>query len=564
MNETKEYKAEKAAQTNEQSASAGSEFSKKNKKLFFSGVLILTVSNIMIKLFGLLLKVPLTNMIGEEGMGYFNLAYSIYKWFYMISTAGLPVAVSIMISEARVRNNRREAKRIYNVTLLIFVIVGLCGTCAMFFGSGLFAKLENTPNARFCIMAIAPTLFLICISSAIRGYFQGFQNMFPTAASQIIEAVGKLTLGILFAYYALEIANGGEGYPIHIVAAYAITGLVVGVLFGMVFLIISRICYRPIFNDSVPECTVQKGKRAIAKTLILTAIPVTLSSSVLSLTDMIDSAIVIRRLMSIGLINKEAVSLYGNYTSLAVPMFNMPPALIYPISYSIVPLLSGQLASNGKEHAHKIVTSALKIALVIALPCAFGLSVLSAPILSLLFDSEKVATGAPLLSILAFAVTFIGIIAISTAVLQAYKFEKKPILSMLAGGVVKLISSYILVGSPSVGIYGTPISTVLCYFTIASFNLYFMMRYTKNIPNFADVFIRPLLASVACAGSALGAYKLISGFLGGKLSCLLAILCAMVVYLALLLLLRAVKKDDVMLLPKGDKIYALLHRCRLM
>ena len=107
--------------------------------MFFSGVLILTVSNIMIKLFGLLLKVPLTNMIGEEGMGYFNLAYSIYKWFYMISTAELPVAVSIMISEARVRNNRREAMRIYNVTLLIFVIVGLCGTCAMFFVSGLFA-----------------------------------------------------------------------------------------------------------------------------------------------------------------------------------------------------------------------------------------------------------------------------------------------------------------------------------------------------------------------------------------------------------------------------------------
>lgn len=548
-----------------QNSKGAGDFSTKNKNLFFSGVLILTVSNIVIKVLGLLLKIPLTNMIGEEGMAYFNLAYSIYKWFYMLSTAGLPVAVSIMVSEARMRNRRREVKRIYNVTLLLFVIIGLLGTSAMFFGSGLFASMQNTPNAQYCIMAIAPTLFLICISSALRGYFQGFQNMAPTAVSQIIEAAGKLLLGMLFAYYAMEIANGGEGYPIYIVAAYAIAGLAVGVLFGMVFLVIARLCYRPIYNDAVSEDPFMRPAPVLMKSLIFTAIPVTLSSSVLSLTDMFDSMIVIRRLMHIGLSNKEALALYGNYTSLAVPMFNMPPALIYPISYSIVPLLSGELAANGTKRTGQIVNSAMKIAVIIAFPCALGMSVLSEPILSLLFrDKEMVARGAPLLSVLALAVLFIAIIAISNAVLQAYKFERKPIWSMLAGSVVKLVSSWFLVGIPGIGIFGTPISTCLCYLTIALCNLFFMMRYTKNIPSFIDILLRPMLASIACAGTALGAYKLFSVHIGIKLGCLGAILVAAMIYIAALLLLRAVREEDVRLLPKGDRVYALLHKCHLL
>ena len=550
---------------NESNNTVSNDFARKNKNLFFSGVLVLTVSNILIKVLGLLLKIPLTNMIGEEGMGYFNLAYSVYKWFYMVSTAGLPVAVSIMVSESRLRNRRLEVRQIYKVTMILFVIVGIIGSCAMFFGAGLFAKAQDVPKGRYCIMAIAPTLFFICISSAIRGYFQGFQNMVPTAISQIIEAAGKLTLGLLFGYYALHVANNGEGYPIEYVAAFTIAGLTVGVLFGMVFLLVSKFIFRPIFNSAVEEDFEVRSTKTIAKILVITAIPITISSSVMSLTDLFDSMIVIRQLKSIGFSDKVATELYGNYTSLAVPMFNMPPALIYPISYSIVPLLSGEIAAHGQTRVRQIINSAMKIALVIALPCALGMSVLSKPILSLLFHDEgMVDRGAPLLSILALAVIFIGIIAISNAVLQAHKLERKPIISMIAGSVVKLVTSWILVGTEGVGIYGTPISSVLCYLTIALVNLYFILRYVKVSLSFGSVILRPFLSAVLCALTALGIYRLTLPLGHPKVFCLVSIFAAIIVYVISLLILRAIREEDVLLLPKGEKIAAFMKRKKLL
>jgi len=184
--------------------------------MFFSGVLVLTIANLLIKVIGLLFKIPITNIIGDEGMGYFNAAYTIYTWFYMISTAGLPVAVSVMISKGRTSGNFKEVKKIYKITMLLFVAIGLVGMLLMIFLSKSFADVMGSRSIYLSIIAIAPTLFFICISSAVRGYFQGYQNMFPTAVSQIIEALGKLILGILFANYAIS-----KGYDLPMVAAYA-------------------------------------------------------------------------------------------------------------------------------------------------------------------------------------------------------------------------------------------------------------------------------------------------------------------------------------------------------
>lgn len=542
-----------------------SDFVQKSKKMFFSGVVVLTISNIVIKLMGLLLKVPLTNMIGDTGMGYFNLAYAIYKWFYMVSTAGLPVAISIMVSESRTRRREKEIKKIYNVTLTLFLAIGIIGTAAMMFGSGLFAELQGAPDAKFCIMAIAPTLFFICISSAIRGYFQGFQNMTPTAISQIIEAFSKLAVGLLLGYYAKNIANNGEGYPIEIVAAYAIAGLTIGVLFGMIFLVLSKCLYKPIFNMAIEEDTNIRPADEIAKRLLWTAIPITISASVMSLTDLVDSMIIIRRLKSIGLEEEYALKLYGNYTSLAVPMFNLPPVLIYPISYSIVPLISSALAYGSRERTRTIINSALKVTSIIALPCALGMSVLSEPILLMFFKPELVETGAPLLAVLALAVFFVSILSITNAILQSCKLERKPIIAMLAGAAVKLVSSYILIGIPSIGIYGTPISTLLCYITITAMNIFFVVKYVKVIPSVGRVFFRPLSAAVVCALTALGAYKFaFDRFLSVKPATVMSIGCAAIVYVVVLFLIHGVDKDDILLLPKGEKIYNILHKMHLL
>ena len=242
---------------------------------------------------------------------------------------------------------------------------------------------------------IAPMLFLICISSAIRGYFQGFQQMMPTAVSELIEAFCKLAVGIALAAYA------ADRYPgqYHIIAAYAAIGLTVGAGLSMIFLVVSKL----LFNESrytkefLDKCggenTDSDPSGKIIKRLITIALPITISSSIMSLTGMIDSILVQRLLQQGSLITKamtqkEATTVYGNYTSRAVPMFNLPPVLVYPISCSIVPLISAARGQGDTKRVGTIMESSLRTAVLIGAPCALGMTVLARPILSLFFTGD--------------------------------------------------------------------------------------------------------------------------------------------------------------------------------
>lgn len=537
---------------------------KQSKNLFFSGVLILTFSNMLIKVIGLVLKIPLQHILGDDGMAYYNVSYNIYVWFYTISTAGLPVAVSILISESRAKGNFREAKRIFHITLTLFFIIGLLGMAAMMGGSKLFAAAYKFGDSYIAILAIAPTLFFICISSAIRGYFQGYQNMVPTAVSQIIEAIGKLTIGILFAYYGIN-----QGYSLPVVAALTVLGLTIGVAAGMLFLCVAKLLFREgPYNEEYrcPESDtlpVRSTKRLLWL-LVITAVPITLAASVMSFTNMIDGMIISRRLQSIGYTEALTRNMFGNYMTLAVSMYNLPPALIYPISYSVIPLLSAAIATGDKKRVSFIMNSAFKTAALISIPCSLGVAVLSGPILKLLFPEVSANRAAPLLSVLSLSIFFVGMLAITTAVLQANKLERKPITAMIAGSVVKLVSSYILIGIPAVGMYGAPIGTFLSYLTISAINFYFLAKYIKLILDVREIFVRPLIASIACAAAAIGSYRLLESVISPKVATLGAIACAAAVYIIAVFVFRCVVKEDILLLPKGQRIYSMLHRIKLL
>ncbi len=538
---------------------------KKPQRLFLSGVIILTFSNLLIKIIGLTLKIPLTHILGEEGMAYYNVAYEIYVWFYMISTAGIPVAISILISESRVKGNIKEVKRIFKITLTLFIIIGLLGMMIMIGGSKVFANLYKFKESYISILAIAPTLFFICVSSSIRGYFQGYQNMLPTAVSQIIEAVGKLTIGILFALYAIN-----KGYSLPVVAAMTILGLTIGVAFGMLFLVVSKLLFKAApfdkeyltdNSDNLP----QRSVKTLLSLIVITAVPITLSSSVMSFTSMIDGMILSQRLQAIGYTEQMTLTMYGNYKSLAISMFNMPPALIYPITYSVIPLLSAAVASNNKKRVDFIMNSTLKTASMIAIPCSLGMSFLSEPILKLLFAESAAKRAAPLLSLLSLSIFFVGMLAVSNALLQVHKLERKPIISMIVGSLVKLFASYILIGIPSINIYGSPIGTFLCYFTICAMNFYYLARYVGLIPSIANIFIKPFIASLCCSGTAIGVYKLLTFTpINEKIITLAAIFSAVAVYAVAIFIFRCIEKEDVLLLPKGQKIFNLLHKIKLM
>jgi stage V sporulation protein B len=538
---------------------------KKSTSLFVSGVLILSISNVLQKIIGATLRIPLHGLLHGDGMGYYQIAYAIYVWFYMISTAGLPVAISIMISDSRARGNFREANKIFGITIRFFMVIGFTGTLIMIFGSKLFAGLYQQEGAYLAIMALAPTLFFVCISSALRGYFQGYQLMMPTAISQLIEALGKLIIGI-----SLAIVTINQGFGSDVSSAATVMGLTVGVFIGMIFLIVFKLRFKPAVYDADfvrPDSDTMevRGWKTIAKTLFMIAVPVTLSASIMSFTSIIDGIIMSRQLQSIGYNADIARAMMGDYSAQAVTMWNMPPALIYPITYSIIPLISAATKLGQTERVKNIMNSAIKVIALIALPSSIGMSVLAEPILKLVFTDQTVAESvAPLLSVLSLSIFFIAMVAVTNAILQVHHLERKPIISMIAGSIVKIIFSYILIGNPSIQLFGAPISTFICYLIIMLVNFYFVARYVGLIPNAIDILVKPLVAAIICGASALGSYKLLELVIHPKIATICAIGFAALVYGVFIFIIGAVTREDIMLLPKGNRLCAVFEKLRLL
>ena len=540
-----------------------------------SGVIVLMISNIVVKLLGLLCKIPLHDLLQDQGMGYFNIAYNIFTTLYMVSTAGLPTAVTIMISDTPAGSSRRrQVERIFRVALAVFFVLGIIGTSIMLFFAKPLAALMGSDASYLCIMAISPTLFFICMSSAIRGYFQGHQNMIPTAVSEITEAIGKFAIGIVLAKYAIS-----RGESIERVAAYAIAGITIGVATGMIFLIISKILYNSDKNAAIETKEGSGSSRSrldILKQLAKIALPITISAVALNLTGIIDTFSIIN-CMKLYTEEQLAEIAYGNYSTLAVTMSHLPSAFITPIASSLTPALTAALLAikTAKDEAErrekelrasKVMQSCLKFAAIISIPCALGLSILAKPILSLLFkNQESVNAAAPLLSILAISVFFTAMLTITTSILQAHKLQHKPIISMCGGIVVKIILNVLLISNPSIGIYGAPIGTLVSYFVMASINFYFVIKYVGIHVSIIKNFGKPFLSSLAASLLTVLVYVLVETQTGhAAVATVLSILITVLVYFILLFLLHTFTKNDILLLPKGESIYRVLCKMKLM
>lgn len=537
--------------------SAEGELNSKKKNGFLSGVLVLSASTLVVKIIGLAYKIPMMSLLGAEGMGYFNSAYEIYALLCVISTAGLPVAVSILVSESEEKGNGRRTRSIYRTAMTVFAVLGTLGTLAMLiFSEGLSSLIEN-PDAVPSIIAIAPALVCVCVASAVRGYFQGRCRMTPTAVSQLIEALGKLFLGIIFAKYALD-----SGYPLPLSAAFAILGISIGTLVSALYLLVLKF---------IGDRKDRMGKKdaysyrdgSVLFTLFKIAVPITLSSAVLGVTRIIDMALIMRRLHDIGYSISAANSVYGAYTTLGLPIFSLVPSLITPISLALVPRLSGAIERRDALAQSEVSSLSLRITVLFAMPASFGIAVYSTQILGLLFPAEESAVSmvSPLLALLGISIVFSCLITTTNAILQSYKQTGKPIISMAIGALVKIVSAYILIGVPSIGVYGAPVSTLLCNITITAFNIYFMNKRLPATDSVSRVYARPFLASCMMIVVSFAAYLSISYWLEDRtLGFMAALFVALASYVFFALLFGAVSKEDAEMLPMGQKIISALNK----
>lgn len=529
-------------------------------KQFFSSVVVLAISTFIVKVIGLFYKIPMMAYLGAEGMGYFNSAYDIYSLFFVISTTGIPVAISILIAENKVQGKIDNIKKIFKVSLVVLGSLGLLGTLAMGIFYNEMAQIINNNGAAFCILAISPTLFMICLSSAIRGYFQGNQSMIPTAVSQVIEALGKLFLGLGFAIIAIN-----KGYDISRVAAFAVCGLTLGVAISLLFLVLYKCLYR-MKVENVDVSNSYESNAAILKKLLNIAIPITLSSTILSLTKIIDMTMILRRLGDIGYTQNQSNAIYGSYSTMAVSIYNLPATLISAIALPLVPLLVSAIESNDLKKEKSVLASSLKMASLIAFPTGLGIAVFSKQILMLLFSSQEqeIEYTAPLLSLLGLSVFLSAIITISNAILQAYKQVKKPILSMIIGVFVKIIFAFVLLGIPKINIYGAPISTFISSVVIVAINLYFIVKRAGKIDKVFNLFALPFLAAFLSVGIGAVLYWFFTGIVNSRLLILPIIVVVALLYSILILKLRAINETEILMLPKGDKILIILKKIHLV
>ena len=530
-------------------------------RTFFSGVLLLTLSTISVKAIGLFYKIPMLSYLGAEGMGYFNSAYEIYALFCVIATAGLPVALSVLISAAMANREEERAERIYRLALRIFLGIGILGSMLMVLLARRFCGWIKNENAYLCMLSISPTVFLICLASALRGYFQGHQRMLPTALSQLLEAIGKLSFGLLLARWALA-----KGYDTPSVAAFAGLGLTLGEVLSVLYLLLEKLRFQE------KRGRVDRGERSksadryVLRDLARLSLPMTLGASLVSLTKLIDMTMILRRLQSIGYSEALANEAYGSYTTLVLSLYGLLPSLINSVSIPLVPILSAAISSGDLPRQQQMVKLSYRLTAFFAIPASLGLSAFAGPVLSLLFgkDPTSVSLAAPLLSYLGASVFLSCMITATNSVLHAYREVNKPILSMVLGSAVKIVTAYLFIGNPTFALAGAPISTFFCNLAVVLLNWRFSAGLCQT-PSVFRLFGRPLLASALSVGAAYGIFRLLSQQMGeGGIITLAALGLAVLLYIFLSCLLGALTREDVLLLPGGERIAQILCRLRLL
>lgn len=502
------------------------------------GVAILAFAGVLVKCTALLYKVPLTYLLGDEGMGYFNAAYTIYAWLYMLSTAGLPVAVSILLSSAVSTGDLRQIRQIRAWTFRVLFGIGLVGAALLFLLAEPIARLVGSADAAWSIRFISPTLFFICVASYYRGCFQGFRNMIPTAVSQVIEAIGKVVFGMGAARMAID-----RGWGTPLTAGVAIGGVTVGTCLSALYLVV-RSHLADWGTDSVPLVRDPQERRKILSHLFSIAIPVTVSASVLSLTSLIDLGLVMRRLRDIGFTMAEATALYGNYTTLVVPMLNLPSVLISPIASGVIPALSAAHATGDREAQGRLLDGTYRITAGIAIPSSVGLCVLARPILAMLYPPASVEAAYRLLSVASPAVYFLAILTVSNAVLQATGHSRVPVFTMLIGGIAKTLAGWFLIGMPDIGILGSPIGTVLCYAIATLGDLVMIDRLNRYAPPATLSVWKPLACAVLSIGGIPWVMMRLSAPVSGIFGTLLTVALCGGVYLILSCLTGVLSRDD--------------------
>ncbi|MBQ4426345.1 MAG: polysaccharide biosynthesis protein [Oscillospiraceae bacterium] len=529
--------------------------SQTNKQSYLKGAAILTMTVAITKVLGFIYKIPIYNILGDEGTAYFTITYNVYSLLLSLGTAGIPVALSRLISAAAATDRHNQVRRYYHVALWFMTALGLFGAAIMFFFADGFAFAMHEPQSAVGIRVLAPAVLFAFLVAALRGYSQGQNDMIPTSISQISEVACKLVFGLAIAWYLASVHA-----PLADVAGGAIAGVTIGM--GLAVPIMALYNRRLGKRGSDGTDTPLSRGETLGE-ILRVGIPVTFSAIFLNIITVIDSSMIMRSLeFGAGFDHKMADVLFGAYSK-AMTLYNLPIALVTPIGVSVVPVIAAAVATRRVDDDRSTMESAIKVVNLIAMPCAVGLCVLAEPIFRLLYPESNPA-GIDCLRGLGISSYFVCTYLITNYILQASGHEKVGLIAMPVGGITKVIVNIFLVSVPAINIVGAVIGNAACYILITTINLIFIFTRLPAPPDILKVTLRPAICTAVMGVGAAASYGLAARLLpGGRLMeivCLgAALVVAVVIYAALVLALRVISREDALLLPKGEKIAAILH-----
>ena len=527
------------------------------KKSFFKGAVILGIAGIIVKVFGAFFRIPLANIIGDTGMGYYQTAYPVYVLLLTLSTAGIPTAIARLVSERTTEGNHKEAYRIFTVSFRLLLAMGIVTSLLLFLGAPYIVQyMKGEPEAIYSMRSIAPALLFVPIMAAFRGYFQGQQDMTPTASSQVIEQAFRVVFGLSMAVILLPAG-------LKFAAAGASAGAAAGGFFGLIGIFAIYMRRRSVIRENCrnsPDGESEAAKSILWKIVVI-AVPVTIGAAIMPIMTNIDLAIVVRRLVQSGYSSAEANSLYGQLSGFATPLINLPQVLTQAIAMSLVPAVASAFSAKDQEFLRYNTAFGIRTAMIIGMPCSVGLMVLSKPIMLLLYPAQQASAvnAAESLFILAFGAIFLSLVQTLTGILQGVKRQLIPVINLAIGAGIKVIITYVLTGIPSVNVKGAATGTAAAYITAALLNYRAVRKYTGSRPNFSLTFGRPMLSAAIMGAIVWAIYSGLSLLTGNTVATMVSVFCGVVVYGFCILRFKGITPDEIKMLPKGAKIVAMLR-----
>ena len=542
---------------------------KNSSQNFYQGAALLFLSTVLVKLIGAFFKIPLSGdkFLGDVGFGYFSSSYDLYTPIYTLASTGLPIAVSKVVAECVAQKRYSDVKNVFAESKKMFFGFGIIGALLiLLLIFPICAFTDPTRKTLYSLLMLVPSFVLCCAISVYRGYYEGLQNMKPTAISNVIEALGKLVLGLSFAYITLKL-TGNAAYS----AAAAMAGIATGTLAALIFM---SIYYRNTENKLL-TCGENKSmgfnKREIFKLLASIAVPVvlaSLSSSIVSLIDALTVNPILAKLVDSG--TGELKEIYSDLLQTSAFQLSVAeiPAFLYGIKgkaytvYNLVPTFTSVLAISAlpaltkcwvkgvKNEIKSCADSILKITCIVAFPAGIGLFAVGKSVMSFLYSGAASAEiGGVMLSIYGVAAVFSGICIPLTSMLQAVDCQVRALRNIAIGAFVKILFNIFLVSIPEINIYGCAVSTAVCYFIIFILNLITFINKVKFCPDLANVFLKPLISALCCGAAA---YFTVLHFGNGKTVFALSLIFAVIVYFLLLLTLRGITKQDLYMLKSKN------------